>query len=788
MPILGLGNTIFRRGSGAAWSPFLTLPDGLPLKDEAEDNIVFCLMQIVGDNFIDGINGWEFPITNKDWTESEGTWLGNISIFPFKTAATLSAPTDAGIKAQIIACDVNNFWYAADGSPNSIPVQAFFQNIDFANKSFCAHNDHVLNGNLEETLPAGVRYVTLYKSAQTIDSSFTDFFGADVTRPTSNATFVSKSGNDTTGDGSYANPWLTMYKALMTTTNNYSVWILSGIYAETGDVAGTPYDYLRFSRNSTTLNMKCAGNVQLSTTYYQVGTIVVNFTGLYFSNIIYNTAQPVIYTRLKFGSSCTCGNRAATTIKYCTSNGTWTNSSGTSTFTENYGLNGTVTVNFNNSATEITYCKFKTNTGSNNNGLAYGTALTGSTIKYNYFETNGTGYGLSVAGTSIKTSTHLATIERNIFKVMKCGIYLHPSDVSATSTFKAVVQYNQFIDLQTNATITAYGMDIASALFETSEFNCNYGYSDNIGSTTCFLITPTNINISFKINYNRFFHSSKAGAIVSFGEGATGAMDGTEIIGNLFSGYMRLSAYDVTAANHGLLVNGGKNYIVKYNRFENCALGIAFKTATGEDYTSGGLTYNVFYNNSAHFYLRRAGDVPVYGNTMFNSMAASYLNRVGALDDQAVAGSCRGTVFTNNIFCHNKTGASQIFFYVESTGIDGTDDILWDDNIFYADASVYAISDEVPNLYTYAQAVTNGWITNGEQATPVFNDGASGELWLQVGSAGRGDGTDLGATYDDGLDISTDWNNDPDDEDPDNYPTIVTKQQGASWDKGAYIH
>ena len=156
----GLGNAIWlmkRRGGGSSWSPYMALPDGLPLKDEAEDNIVFCLMQIVGDNFIDGINGWEFPITNKDWEDDEGYWTGDDTIYPFKTAATISPPADADIKALIIPYDVNNFWYAADGSPNSIPVNAFFNNIDFQNKSFCKHVDHEVNANLEETKPSGLK-------------------------------------------------------------------------------------------------------------------------------------------------------------------------------------------------------------------------------------------------------------------------------------------------------------------------------------------------------------------------------------------------------------------------------------------------------------------------------------------------------------------------------------------------------------------------------------------------------------------------------------------------------
>jgi len=773
---------------GAAWSLYSNIDSATTYAIPEAEDALFCLTEITGDNFVDIINGWLFPITNKDWEDDEGYWTGDTTIFPFKSAATLSPPADAGIKAQIIACDPDNFWYDGGGTPNAIPIQAFFQNINFSNRYFCAYVDHTVNGDLEELTPAGVKYITLYTSARTITAEYTTFFGADVTLPVANAMFVSKAGNDGTGDGSFATPYLTIDKGIINLPTGNTLWVLSGTYNE----ASAGYDYLRLNRANTTLNIKSAGNVQLQSAsatyalYVVANTQIVNFYGFVFQpKYIYLNKQATIYTRCRF-SGAGMNNAGSATISNSVITGTFL-CNGTPIFIGNMSLNAQVTPNFVGDGT-ITYNKFKTTTGNNNYGLAYGGSFKNSIIRYNYFELNGTGYGINVGATTVKLATHLATIERNIFKSKGTGLRLFPSDVTASSTFKAIVQYNKFIDLSINYTITAFGINTESSIFEESDFQYNYFYSENIGITRCFLINPTNINAPFNINYNRFFMDTKTGIHLSFGEGSTGGMDGTQIISNLFNGYLRTTAYDAGATTHGLLVNGGNNFTVKFNRFENMALGLAFKANGGEQYTAGGIFYNVFYNNSAHYYIRRAGSLNVFGNTMYNSMAASSLSRVGAIDDQGYAGSCRGDVFTNNIFCHNKTGANQIYFYVESTGIDGVDDILWDDNIFYADASVYAISDEIPNLYTYAQAVTNGWITNGEQATPVFNNGATGQLWLQAGSPGRGDGTDLGATYDDGLDISTDWNNDPDDDDPDNYPTIVTKEQGVNWDKGAYVH
>jgi len=45
-----------------------------------------------------------------------------------------------------------------------------------------------------------------------------------------------------------------------------------------------------------------------------------------------------------------------------------------------------------------------------------------------------------------------------------------------------------------------------------------------------------------------------------------------------------------------------------------------------------------------------------------------------------------------------------------------------------------------------------------------------------------GNGVDLGVDYDDGLDAMTNWGN------KNTVPNVITKQQGANWDIGAYVH
>jgi hypothetical protein len=76
----------------------------------------------------------------------------------------------------------------------------------------------------------------------------------------------------------------------------------------------------------------------------------------------------------------------------------------------------------------------------------------------------------------------------------------------------------------------------------------------------------------------------------------------------------------------------------------------------------------------------------------------------------------------------------------------------------------------------------NSLLLNESQYNAVFKNMEDEDYSLPDGSPAIGAGEVLGAVYDDGLDASTDWGDDNE------VPTIVTKQQGAAWDCGAYVH
>ena len=107
-----------------------------------------------------------------------------------------------------------------------------------------------------------------------------------------------------------------------------------------------------------------------------------------------------------------------------------------------------------------------------------------------------------------------------------------------------------------------------------------------------------------------------------------------------------------------------------------------------------------------------------------------------------------------------------------------------DYNIYYATtAEPFKIG---ASTYTFLEWQALGHDANSimlteAQFNALFTDYANNDFSLPVGSAAIGAGVALAAAYDDGLDESTDWG------DSNTVPTVVTKQQTAPWDAGAYV-
>ena len=165
-------------------------------------------------------NNRNFLITGYDF---DSTWTKG---FPYKSAATISAP--AG-DTTLIAADINNYLYAVGGTPNQIPVVSLFQDIDYEHKLFCRHVPQVVDGNEVEVIEAKVVDIVLYSTVKsdTYLPLYKTYYSIPVEDITTSV-WLSPLGNDTTGDGSKANPYRSIAKVKATT--KATIYLLTGNY------------------------------------------------------------------------------------------------------------------------------------------------------------------------------------------------------------------------------------------------------------------------------------------------------------------------------------------------------------------------------------------------------------------------------------------------------------------------------------------------------------------------------------------------------------------------------
>ena len=185
--------------------------------------------------FVDKKSGKNLLITGYDF---DTTWLKG---FPYKSDATISSP--AG-DAAFIAIDLNNYWYASNGTPNQIPVISLFQDIDYEHKFFFKHLAQELDVNGVETFEPRVSEWVIYNNVKT---------GADLTKcqtyfvvpvENPNAKWVTKAGNDSTGTGTKAAPFLTIMKAYKTVVSGSEIYVKTGVFTEEYNNTSLRYMYL----------------------------------------------------------------------------------------------------------------------------------------------------------------------------------------------------------------------------------------------------------------------------------------------------------------------------------------------------------------------------------------------------------------------------------------------------------------------------------------------------------------------------------------------------------------
>lgn len=700
---------------------------------------------ISGDEFVDKSgNGRNFTITSKDFPDN---WSKG---FPYKSAATISAPVG---DATLIAADVNNFLYDSAGDPNAIPVVSFFQDIEYANKLFCRHKAQVLNVVGVETYEPRVLDIVLYDTVKAGDDLTTcqTYYGVP-TEQTSTVKWISKGGNDTTGNGTKALPWLTLTKAEASATAGDTVYVKSGTYDEvdfwqpradrtwiaTGGVtvtsSGASYvlinsltndvhingfildgesatAYSAFISGDTTLD-KCLFKNATTDTVYTTGNVVA------INNSIIMGGGGDLRKTTNF-NTCLLNIDKTIDIKTNSENYTLTNC--------NTNINGTtsiVGIKYNNN-NQLTILGGNLNFISCQRGIYNTTARTGSklSIKYcNIVNTLSSVHGISLLGDVNDVEILYNTVTNNYTKTILSGTDQTLIDVS-----------NNFILSDFSSSITIKTSTVATDLTISNNYiKANYatGYAMSIGSET-------------------------TGA----GDDAMGSItiEKNTILGQ------RYYTSAATPSTHGIFIGfQGVTASIKYNYVNGVGLGIVLK-GSNTDMADSIIQSNVITNSTSYgVYPKGIDNAKFIGNTLIEN------NREFHITENVGSDPCNGLLIKNNIL-ENSSGylySFDVASYAETNTIDynvihETDKLAYDGS---------------------ADVLLAAWNTKGYDANSLNADPELTNLIPDAGSPAIGAGETLDAAYDDGLDSSTDWG------DENTVPSIVTKQQTGDWDIGAYVY
>jgi proteasome assembly chaperone (PAC2) family protein len=706
-----------------------------------------------------------FLITGYDF---DSTWTKG---FPYKSAATISAPVG---DAVLIAADINNFLYDSGGTPNQIPVVSLFQNIDYENTIYCKHTAQVLDGNGVETYEP--RVLEIFMTAAALSASdivkANTYFGV----PTEdvNAKWIDPiNGVDATGDGSKGTPWKTLSKAEATITDNINqiIYIKTGLCDEATyfkatknaswkaigffKLTGQGVNYVMYFTSTKVCNINgfiIDGTIDRNTVM-AVGTDtnnkVINNCMLYGGNTINISVNGVVGSKIVFNNCIfpiTTGTSWFNTTRQVEFNGCFVNSTKS-------GTSNTGTGNF-----YVQYCKIIYN----NSGIFLQCSNASNyTYKINYNTIL-----VTQASRFIQVDAGNSTFEFKHNNLIITSLSLSCVGYSGTGIIE--IKNNNIVN---NSIKDCFSTGGGSAI----NISNNFYYSET-GNFN--VIQSPSIKTSVLIENNYIINKSLSGYGVSVGNETTTAFD-NNISGIVIRNNTIFLAryYDVDADNnvHGIFVGFQKDAIVEHNYIFGAGLGIVHKGSTGTTYTSGRTSYNLVVNSTdVGIYSKGVSGVKIINNSIINTTSDNSFT--GILLGANTGGDESASITIKNNIIDIKNGLNTSNPYVFNTGCD-VGHVIDYNNVYNSTSDKIGSIAYVLSTFTEWQVL--GYDVHGINAQVIFNSLSNEQFWPVTPIT---EGEDLGATYDDGLDASTDWGSDTE------LPTIVTKQQGAAWDIGAYIH
>lgn len=732
-------------GGGGSRIPFkfdsILWLDGAVLQDES----TYYLLDKSG-------NSRHFLITDYDFPEN---LAGG---FPYKSAATVSAPIG---DATLIAADVNNFLYDSGGNPNQIPVVSFFQNVDYANRLFCRHQDQLLDVNGVETFEPRVREIVLYANAKT---------GAELEK--CNSYFKVPEKNAT---AKYVpSDYLTNTAAITALGTGAVIYNKTGNYTEISSSNNLRLD----KQNKVTALGRVTIKRNAGATYLVVATGITLLENLILDAETIN------------GFSFTGDNNLVkkSLIKNVKTTGFVTLGAGTNTKLENCIINAINVLSFTNSANLIIdtcFIKCTFDAGM----LGYNINSGGKHVVKNsrIITTKGSGASTiigqsnTVAGNGIKDVDFInntVSIDQNAMlfnfgnsadqgtiNILKNKFYINKGDTAYNISYipadrnKTGVFYNienNLFKINDNVGRGLYFDTIRGLSYKNNAFQSNYAlinFSHPIESAT---FSGNSIFALLDLDTNLGFSGICVGRSTDTGVTIPVVIEKNNIKNPRYFGQ--------EFGNHDCIyTNNMPNVLAKYN---NCAgAGISnyiFRNDIAASSAQNGCFYNISYLSG--ILSKGLSNFKIYGNTVINS------NRNGIMLMSAVDGSRISTNIVKNNIVVDYTGVGHLVA-IENE-LTSARHII-DYNVYYSTREKPFLVDNVE--YTFAE-----WQALGYDAHSVFVDPqiSYAQPWptspITIGE-------NLGTDYNTGLDITTNWGS------ATTVPSVVTKQQGANWQVGAYV-
>lgn len=345
--------------------------------------------------------------------------------------------------------------------------------------------------------------------------------------------------------------------------------------------------------------------------------------------------------------------------------------------------------------------------------------------------------GVLVAGTGFTT-----TIRDNKFNSVSSSLLTSSNAfVQLQSQVTPVVDNNLFVDISTT---------------QFTHINLVSGSGFTTGAaqiTRNICLTEAVANYTISLGAENLHPNNFNGAIIKY----------NKIVGSL------LNRSGTVSSCHAMLLNCGVNMEIAFNNVSYSNIGIVVKAGAEAAYTSGGVWSNQVYNCQSGIWFRGISGAKCYNNTVvYDAASPTHVVGIKADENGAAAGTQNSSniIAKNNIVYINAGLGIEYDTYAAANGCVAE----WtrfkpSTNFLKAGATTYT---------SIATAQAAGWLNNCDATTTSFS--AYPNVYPTAIN-----GTDLGVNYDDGFDTTT-FNGTVY-----KMPKVVTKQQAAQWQMGAWV-